>query len=292
MANMKNNKIASMINDLSDDDFYEVFTEFAKMHQLENINNFTEWLNSVLHEIEERNESMDFNIKNGVLLKYKGTDKEVVIPNGVTRIDDEAFAYCTSLTSIIIPDSVTSIGYQAFLDCTSLTSITIPDSVTNIGESAFWNTAYHKNKNSWEDDVLYIGNHLIEKRNTLSGNYDIKQGTKIIADDAFGQAGLLENIAIPNSVTSIGNWAFANCNSLKSITIPDSVTDIGDYTFANCHALTNVTISSNTKMIRDNVFYGCNNLSDLYVNVKTEISRETLNNLARLPKLALHFKVD
>jgi deoxycytidine triphosphate deaminase len=79
----------------------------------------------------------DFIIEDGVLTKYKGTDTEVVIPDGVTSIGRNVFAYCESLESITIPDSVTSIGGSAFSDCESLESITIPDSVTSIGWGAF-----------------------------------------------------------------------------------------------------------------------------------------------------------
>ena len=45
------------------------------------------------------------------------------------------------------------------------------------------------------------------------------------------------NIAIPDSVTSIGNGAFAGCTSLTSVTIPDSVTSIGDKAFDGCESL-------------------------------------------------------
>ena len=63
---------------------------------------------------------------------------EYTIPNYVTSIGDNAFSFCSSLTSITIPDSVTAIGDSAFRDCDSLTSITIPDSITSIGVLAFY----------------------------------------------------------------------------------------------------------------------------------------------------------
>ena len=59
------------------------------------------------------------------------------VPDTVTRIEDWAFSYCASLTSITIPNSVSSIGEYAFHHCASLASVIFPDSVTNIGGCAF-----------------------------------------------------------------------------------------------------------------------------------------------------------
>ncbi len=80
----------------------------------------------------------DFEIADGVLKKYVGKGGNVVIPDGVTSIGNNAFAWCKSLTSITIPNSVTRIGDWAFAWRKSLTSITIPDSVTSIGKDAFF----------------------------------------------------------------------------------------------------------------------------------------------------------
>ena len=52
--------------------------------------------------------------------------REVVIPDGYTKIGDGVFRYCTSLENVVIPDSVTKIGWRAFSGCTSLESVSVP----------------------------------------------------------------------------------------------------------------------------------------------------------------------
>ncbi len=167
----------------------------------------------------------------------------VIIPDRVTSISDYAFCGCTGLASIIIPDSVISIGTCAFSECTNLSTIIIPDSVTNIGSSVFYNTNYYNDLSNWQDNVLYIGNHLIKAKNTLSESYTVKSGTKTIAGTAFYDCNSLTSVNIPDSVTRIGGRAFYNCTSLTSITIPDSVTSIGDYAFYHCKNLKEVNAS-------------------------------------------------
>ncbi|MBR2876417.1 MAG: leucine-rich repeat domain-containing protein, partial [Clostridia bacterium] len=95
----------------------------------------------------------------------------------VTSIGEYAFRHCTSLTSVIIPDTVTNIGEKAFYNCILLENIIISDYVKNIGSAAFSETAYLNNSNNWENDVLYINNYLLYTKDTLSGDYIIKDGT-------------------------------------------------------------------------------------------------------------------
>jgi hypothetical protein len=86
---------------------------------------------------------------------------------------------------------VTTIGEEAFSYCTSLTSVSIPDSVTTIGNSAFYNTGYYNTDSNWVNGVLYIDNHLIEAKTDLLGIYSIKEGTKTISPNAFCLLGIM-----------------------------------------------------------------------------------------------------
>ena len=56
----------------------------------------------------------------------------------VTSIGDNAFTYCSGLTSVTIGDSVTTIGERAFYNCSDLTSVSIGNSVTSIGDYVFY----------------------------------------------------------------------------------------------------------------------------------------------------------
>ncbi len=210
------------------------------------------------------------------------------IPDSVTSIGNYAFYNCSALSSITIPDSVTGIGDRAFYNCSALSSITIPDSVTSIGEYAFYYTGYYSNSSNWENNILYIGNHLISAKTYLSGAYTIKNGTKTIAARAFYDCDSLTSVTIPDSVTSIGEGAFYNCSSLTSITIPDSVTSIGEYTFYNCSKLTSITIPDSVTSIGKYTFYNCSKLTSITIpDSVTSIGEGAFYNCSSLTSITI-----
>ena len=197
--------------------------------------------------------------------------RTITLPDSVTSIGDYAFYDCSSLTSITIPEGVTSIGYWAFSDCSSLTSITIPEGVTSIGNWAFygctsltgiWVGKCNPNYSNDEKGVLYNKEktRLIQCPGGLSGTYAIPDSVTSIGDYAFYGCSSLTSIIIPDSVTSIGNRAFMDCTSLTSVTIPDGVTSIGDYAFSGCSSLTSITIPKRVTSIGDKAFGSCNSL--------------------------------
>lgn len=68
---------------------------------------------------------------------------------------------------------------------------------------------------------------------------------------------MLQNIEIPSSVTSIGNYAFRNCKSLQNVTIPESVISIGSYAFAGCSDFTTIEIPDSVKSLGEGAFTRC-----------------------------------
>jgi len=68
--------------------------------------------------------------------------RNLVIPEGVTRIGRYAFYLNWYLTSVILPKSLTSLGEYAFLQCFNLASITIGKNIAGIGAHVFWDCFY------------------------------------------------------------------------------------------------------------------------------------------------------
>lgn len=147
--------------------------------------------------------------------------KEIVIPEGVTVIEDSVFENNTVLEKITLPQSLVSIGSYAFSGCTALKNIVIPE---NLGEICSY---------------AFSGSGLISVTfpKTITS-----YGTNIFADCAFLET---VNFLEPPSESSmiISDCMFKNCTSLKEIAIPRyEYLVVGDEVFNGCTALAKVTI--------------------------------------------------
>ncbi len=176
----------------------------------------------------------------------------------VTKIDDDAFWLCKSLTSVNIPYSITSIGKFAFLNCSELSSVAIPNSVTSIGYDAF------------------KGCSKLTSVNIHSSVTNIGNGT-------FQNCSNLTTITIPNSITCIGSSMFQGCVNMTSIIIPDCITTISTSAFQGCSKLTSITIPDSVKIIDDRAFYNCSNLKWIIIANSVEtISRDAFEKCDQL----------
>ena len=177
-----------------------------------------------------------FVIKGTTLQGYVGAENAVVIPDNITKIDDDVFLN-TTITSVEIPDSVTTIGDNAFAGCEYLTEVTVPDSVTKIGDNVFY------------------GCTSLE-----SATWESKEG---IGDGTFAECAGLTDLSISRELPSIGKEAFKNCESLESIVIPEATKTIASDAFDGCVNMQSIDVEeTNTYfMSYDNALYTANGVT-------------------------------
>lgn len=147
----------------------------------------------------------------------------------------------TEITSIALPLTVKEIGDEAFLGCTDLETINASQSITAIGKDAFKDTAYYNNPQNWEGQALYLQNYLITVSPDFQGEFTVKEGTTMVADQAF-----------------------YNCTYVTYVNVADSVTSVGNYAFYGCTSLTYVNTAGDNIQYGTSVFEGCFSYSDLF----------------------------
>ena len=206
------------------------------------------------------------------------------VSDGITHIPDGLFEGRELLTEIVLPDSVKSIGNNAFGSCRGLKSINIPGGVTSIGSSAFSGC-------SGLTEISIPNSVTSIERSTFSGcagltSITIPSNVTSIGSSAFYGCSGLTSITIPSSLISIGYSAFNGCN-LEKIDVADLavwaecnyypsvpwelylngelVTELvlsGDYfiQLQNCTSLRQVTVSPWLEWVGRRMFAGCTNL--------------------------------
>lgn len=229
------------------------------------------------------------NIKDGVLLGYYGLGGDIVLPNTVTKIDNEALKGNDNIVSITIPGSVKDIGNNAFEGCTKLERVifTNPEETNKnliIRLSAFQNCkklteceiparAYQVVGNIFKDCTS-----LTEvKVNTANPYYFTKDGVlfgpalvnyKPQYDEAYAlqsyPAGRQGDYTIPSSVNrkeidQVWTSGFEGASGLTDITIPDSIGRLGTAAFEGT-GLTHVTIPGTVQQVDPAVFQNCTKL--------------------------------
>ena len=125
-----------------------------------------------------------------------------------------------------------------------------------------WSTKVTKEdlENAVEDEfgVKYSKDwkRLLKAPTGLNGRYFIKEGVKVIGEEAFINCIFLKKIVIPNSVKRIGNGAFTKCHSLENIYIPKNINTINGNPFFCWNG--SLTIESNAFIYENHVLFNKN----------------------------------
>lgn len=155
----------------------------------------------------------------------------IVLPAGVTRIEDYAFQTCPMLHDVNLPPSIKYLDKYCFANCGTRSqlfgSITLYEG-TKVADNAFDNTTL--------SEIIF-------------------EGCSEFGKNVFNNVSTIEKIAFPACMDTIPQGFCQNWRSLKEVTLPEGIKKISKNVFSGCTALTSVTIPASMDSICDNAFF-------------------------------------
>lgn len=193
-----------------------------------------------------------FTVTDGVLTAFDCTQAqadgltEITVPMSVTKIADEVFYGCDTLTKVNFYPTLKEIGARAFCACESLTEMRIPDSVTALGE-----------------EMLQMGDENNVMRTLVLPSYL----TEIPL--FFAECAAIKELYIPDSVTGIGGGALSQAFALKKVHLSSNLQEMGNSVFLS-QALEEVVVPAGVKTIEESAFSNNKNLKKVFLSPGTE----------------------
>ena len=220
----------------------------------------------------------------------------VVIPEGVTVIDCEAFAAASALKEITLPSTLREIGEEAFIGC-ALEKVTLSEGVETLGERAFagcWNlktitlpnTLRRMGYGVFADCDELWGLTLPAILTEIDGNpipaiplsqhffanslriepdnpvLRIENQMLLAGDTVICAARDVRDVTVPEGITTIGRGAFYSAQ-VERVTLPEGLTNIQKEAFNGCFALRSVSLPESLQSIGDSAFDWCRSLTEI-----------------------------
>lgn len=172
-------------------------------------------------------------------------------------IGDYAFYFCEALNkgkAIVIPEGVTSIGEKAFAS-SSMGSVSLPSTIRTIARYAFD-----------QSDITAL-------------TFNNPTSAVTIKEYAFSSCEKLKSVALPATLTSLGECAFYKCSALTSLSI-SGVATIPTQAFAYCTRLDNITIGEGISTIGQHAFEAAGYSTNSRLNLKLPASLRIIERSA------------
>ena len=191
-------------------------------------------------------------------------------------IGQEAFAYCSALTSANI--KCKTIGKNAFTRCTNLATVTLQEGVKEIDDYAFSyskltsltlpSTVVNMSNYYLVDHVPTLTEINVSSSNSYFASYSgclYNKSLKTLYRVPEGKTG---SISFSSTTEVIYNYAFFCCK-LSSAYLPYGLKTIKDNAFTSCSNMSVVRIPSSVTTLGAGVFPSCTSLTSIYINMST-----------------------
>lgn len=199
--------------------------------------------------------------------KFVGFDEpDTIIPteiNGkrVVSIGSNSYKQCKGIKRLIIPEGILKIDEGAFAECSSLNEIFLPSTLVELGRT---------NSSSSDINGPFSGT-AIEK-------IDLPNGIKRIGYGTFCYCDKLREVLLPDNLQIISKFAFLGCRALEKVILPSTVKKIENYAFSECSGLQIIQLNEGLVKIGSNAFEWCNKVLKLRIpSTVTEIGSKAFN---------------
>ena len=139
-------------------------------------------------------------------------------PNVHWHVPLEAFAWCSTLTSVTFPEGLQQVGEGAFAWCSSLTSVTFPPGCQQVGEGAFFGCSSLTSV-TFPEGLQQVGNYAFCGCSSLT-SVTFLEGLQNVGSSAFEGCIMLTSVTFPHGLQKVGDEVFAGCISLSFVTFP------------------------------------------------------------------------
>lgn len=200
-----------------------------------------------------------------VIKKFIGFDeKEIVVPNSIDGISvkiigENAFAKCTGIEKVIIPEGITTIENGAFSGCESLKTVLLPTTLRRLGNKPKMSQPAY----SWQIPTKLSHDGVFQGTSITSINLPVR--LTFLGEKAFQYCKNLAHIDLPNGIKVIPESCFSGCSALKTIVLPDNLSTIKTYAFYRA-GLEQINIPPSCIEIERDAFYECEHLSQILLH--------------------------
>lgn len=140
-------------------------------------------------EADASTSASGFQMEGSTLVRYRGTDKSVSVPDTVRVIGQAAFENDTNIELVVLPNSVKRIEAYAFWGCDNLDTVVLGKGLSEVGDYAFTNC-------------------------TGLEQMSIPSTATSIGTEAFKDCANLKDVTIPPETVNIQESAFDGCYQL------------------------------------------------------------------------------
>lgn len=210
--------------------------------------------------------------------------RRVILPNGITVIDDFAFAWSVLLEEINFPAGIQSLGTESFSFCQSLhgdivfgdglerigngcfsyciglrNRVEFPPTLASIGTDAFYDTPL--TEVSFQEGLESIGARAFEQ--CYLEEAVLPQSCRYIGDKAFAFNRYLRRAQLPERLEEIPERLFYADNALRELTLPAALKYVGPYALSRC-AFRELYFPEGFEILEYNALEGCAELEELH----------------------------